>query len=121
MSERGNNGRFKKGNPGGPGRPPRMVEMDYLSALSEQVPREEFAAIVRDAVARARNGDAKAREWLSRYLLPSEKGNHLLQLAAREAISGGVDDVIKEAINAVIGQEAPLALGHDGAARGDSD
>lgn len=58
MSERRNNGQFKKGNPGGPGRPPRMVEMDYLSALSEHVPREEFAEIVRDAVARARNGDA---------------------------------------------------------------
>lgn len=97
MSGRDNTGRFKKGNPGGPGRPSRMIETDYLASLSEQVPRDAWAAIVADAVSRAREGDAKAREWLSRYLLPTDKGSNLLRLAAREATGGGVEDEIREA------------------------
>ena len=99
MSTRDENGRFKKGNPGGPGRPARMIESDYLATLSEQVPSEAWATIVVDAVSRARNGDAKAREWLSRYLLPNDKGNNLLRLAAREAAGSGVGDEIREAAN----------------------
>lgn len=93
MSHRENNGRFKKGNPGGPGRPARMVETDYLASLSEQVPRDAWASIVSNAVESAVKGDPKAREWLSRYLLPNDKGNHLSKIAELETQGGdGADN-----------------------------
>lgn len=64
-------GRFAKGNPGGPGRLPRAREADYLCALREEVSLDDWRAIVRKAAEDARDGDAKAREWLWRYVLPA--------------------------------------------------
>jgi hypothetical protein len=46
-----------------------VSEIDYLRTLTEQCPPETWRAICRRAVADAEAGDAKAREWLSRYLL----------------------------------------------------
>ena len=63
------NGRFAYGNQGGPGRPRRKVEEDYLVALAEAVPFDLWQRIVSKAADDALNGDAKAREWLSNYLL----------------------------------------------------
>jgi hypothetical protein len=45
-ADRDDNGRFAKGNPGGPGRPRRAVEADYLAALSQAVPLEKWRDIV---------------------------------------------------------------------------
>ncbi len=66
---RNGRGRFTPGNPGGPGRPRRVAERDYLVALTEECPPERWRAICRRAVADAEAGDAKARDWLARYLL----------------------------------------------------
>jgi hypothetical protein len=66
---RNGNGRFAAGNPGGPGRPRRVAEIDYLRTLTEECPPETWRAVCRRAVADAEAGDAKARDWLSRYLL----------------------------------------------------
>jgi hypothetical protein len=63
------NGTFGAGNPGGPGRPRRAVERDYLFALVEAVTPADWRAIIEKAVADARGGNAKARDWLSKYLL----------------------------------------------------
>jgi len=63
-------GRFAAGNPGGPGRPPRLVEDSYLLALSDAVTLDDWASIVARAVADAKKGDASARAWLSKHLLP---------------------------------------------------
>lgn len=63
-----------------------MVETDYLASLSEQVPRGAWASIVSSAVESAMKGDPKAREWLSRYLLPNDKGNHLSKIAELETL-----------------------------------
>jgi hypothetical protein len=63
-------GRFAKGCAGGPGRPRRAVEGEYLATLSGAVPADRWRAIVERAVADAIAGDARARDWLSRYLLP---------------------------------------------------
>ncbi len=68
---RNSNGRFAIGNAGGPGRPRRAAERDYLLALTRECPLEKWQAICRRAVADAERGDAKARDWLSRYLLGS--------------------------------------------------
>jgi hypothetical protein len=87
MSEDGRdrqNGRFLPGNPGGPGRPRRAIESDYLAALSEAVPTDTSRAIVAKAVEPAQAGDAKAREWLGAYLVGRPTGGGLKELAAAE-------------------------------------
>ena len=68
-TERDEKGRFQKGYGGGPGRPPRAVEIDYLVALADCVSEDDWGRIAKRAVADAIKGDAKARDWLSRYLL----------------------------------------------------
>lgn len=69
MGGRRSNGQFANGNPGGPGRPRRPVETDYLKALSEACPPETWREIVNRAVRDAVAGDPQARAWLSKYLL----------------------------------------------------
>ena len=68
-SGRNGDGRFAVGNPGGPGRPRRATEKDYLVVLTEEVSPETWRAICRQAADAARAGDAKARDWIARYLL----------------------------------------------------
>ncbi len=65
---RGPRGRFAEGNAGGPGRPPRPVELHYLRAISDACPLETWAEIVAKAVDDAKGGDPQARAWLSKYL-----------------------------------------------------
>ncbi|QDS97687.1 hypothetical protein [Adhaeretor mobilis] len=67
--DRSNNGRFLKGNPGGPGRPRRAVEADYLAAITNRVTLEDWQEVVGRAIEDAKKGDARARDWLSRYLV----------------------------------------------------
>jgi hypothetical protein len=83
-TDRDANGRFRPGHPGGPGRPRRAVEADYLAALSEAVTVETWMRIVARAVEDAEQGDAKARAWLSSYLVGKPAGDALLMLAAGE-------------------------------------
>jgi len=78
------NGRFALGNPGGPGRPRRAVERDYLIVLSESVTLDDWRAIIQKTVDAAKNGDAKARDWLARHLV-GDKPLTLTALAADEA------------------------------------
>lgn len=82
MTARDEKGRFVQGNRGGPGRPQRMVGEDYLAALSDAVPLDAWRRIAARAVSDAENGDAKARAWLSRYLLPNQ--DRLLALAEQQ-------------------------------------
>jgi hypothetical protein len=63
------NGRFAPGNAGGPGRPPRQTEREYLRAMLAGCTPEDWREIVDQAVEDAKGGDAKAREWLARYLV----------------------------------------------------
>ncbi len=77
------NGRFAKGNPGGPGRPRRTVEREYLATLADAVSLDDWRQIVGRAVVDAKDGDAKARDWLTRYLLGPEPMT-LTDLAGRE-------------------------------------
>ncbi len=66
---RDSRGRFTKGNPGGPGGPRRQVEEDYLETLTEAVSPDDWKAIVEKAVADAKRGDPRAREWLGKHLI----------------------------------------------------
>lgn len=91
-------GRFAPGNTGGPGRPRRAVERDYLAALSDECGPDTWRRIVRRAVADAEAGDATARAWLGRYLLTAPESDAtppLCRLAAEESL--GVDPVADEA------------------------
>ena len=72
MSDRNTNGTFAPGNPGGPGRPRRGVERRCLAAFAEAVSPSDWRAIIQRAVADAKAGDAKARDWLSKYLVGDE-------------------------------------------------
>lgn len=67
--ERNKRGQFAKGCKGGPGRPRREVEEDYLAAISEEISKADWRAIIRKAAMQAKKGDAKARIWLSDYLV----------------------------------------------------
>lgn len=84
-------GRFATGNGGGPGRPSREVETDYLSGMRAQVSPEDWNRIVRRAVSDAKRGGASAREWLSKYLLPSADS---MELAAASAEMPGVKVIL---------------------------
>lgn len=90
------NGRFARGNPGGPGRPRRKIEVEYLATLSDQVSLDDWRKIVRQAVDDAISGDAQARRWLSQHLLGG--GGNLLRLAANEASGRTPDDEIRDVL-----------------------
>lgn len=95
MSERNQNGRFAQGNPGGPGRPRRTVEREYMAALGDRVSIDAWNRVIDKALADAEAGDAKARDWLARYLLGAEPPS-LLSLATDDATGQTVDKTIAE-------------------------
>lgn len=68
MNGRDHLGRFAKGNPGGPGRPPRATEREYLEVTVAAVPVDVWREIIGRAVADALDGDPRAREWLAKLL-----------------------------------------------------
>ena len=92
---RDNHGRFAPGNAGGPGRPRRAVERDYLTTLTEACPPEKWRAIVDRAVTDAKDGDPKARDWLARYLIGDKPGT-LAELAMKEQRGITADDEIRD-------------------------
>ena len=89
MKQRESNGQFAKGNSGGPGRGKRTTEIAYLTAMSDTVSIDDWQAICQRAVKDARNGEWRARQWLSEYLLRTDIS--LIDIAAQEA--AGLDPV----------------------------
>src|SRR4051812_20833913 len=105
-SDRDPNGRFRKGGKGGPGRPRRAIETDYLAKLTEAVPLSVWDEIVAKAVEQAREGDHTARAWLAGYLCGKPTGDALRNLAVYEEV--GVDPLAElisdtELKNAILG------------------
>ena len=90
--DRNCNGQFAHGNPGGPGRPRRVAERDYLVTVTEACPPETWRAICRRAVEDALAGDSKARDWLSRYLLGNLAELPTLGAATRQPEGPNYDD-----------------------------
>jgi hypothetical protein len=72
------------------------VEADYLLALAEICPPATWRDIVQRAVDDALAGDAKARAWLAKHLLPG-KSNPLREIAVVEAAGGDLDTEIERA------------------------
>ena len=69
MATRNKKGQFVKGHSGGPGRPKRKVEEEYLDALRLAVSPDDWNAIIGKAVDQAKRGDSTARKWLADYLI----------------------------------------------------
>jgi len=86
MNARGQNGRFAKGNAGGPGRPRRTVEDEYLAAITDVVSLDDWQAIVARAAAEAKQGDARARDWLSRYLVGERSAVDLIHRSLGQVV-----------------------------------
>lgn len=76
-TERDQQGRFATGNRGGPGRPKRETEREYLGVILRLCPPKTWGHIVEKAVADATNGDDKARAFLAKYLLPAESDPYM--------------------------------------------
>jgi hypothetical protein len=91
-ADRDDHGRYLPGHPGGPGRPRRAVEQDYLATLADAVPLELWRKIAARAAEDAAAGDPRARRWLSEHLLGREPAP-LTTLAATE-LAGTLDDAI---------------------------
>ena len=68
-SGRDAHGRFAPGNPGGPGRPPKARELNYLAAVVESVGVQRFRYIVERQAERAEQGNLAAAQFLARLLL----------------------------------------------------
>jgi len=68
-SGRSAGGQFTAGNSFGRGRPPRATEAQYLVAMHETVLLSDWMEIVERAMIDAKDGDDKARAWLSNYLI----------------------------------------------------
>ena len=83
---RDNQGRFIKGHASTGGRPRRATELSFLKKLRDTVDDEAWQQIVNAAVNAAIAGDAKARDWLSGYLLGPPTGSRLVKLAVAELI-----------------------------------
>jgi hypothetical protein len=86
LTERLNNGQFAKGNKGGPGRPHRQTEREYLAVLRDTVSLEDWKEIIEKTVAQAKEGDARARQWLTNYLVGDQPAKALLDLAVDEEL-----------------------------------
>jgi hypothetical protein len=77
---------FKRGQPGGPGRPPRERELRYLRTAVGAVPLTRWRRVVRKALEDAEQGDRHAREFLRRVLIgdsPWEVAEMLAELRER--------------------------------------
>jgi hypothetical protein len=62
-------GTFAEGNSGGPGRPARATERQYMAVVMAACDLDTWQAIVQRAVKDAKDGDSTARAWLASYLL----------------------------------------------------
>ncbi|MFH0802630.1 MAG: hypothetical protein V2A78_09655 [bacterium] len=81
-NDRDGRGRFGPGNKGGPGRPPRADEREYLTTLFCVCPLETWQAICEKAVEAAKAGDKEARKFLAGYLLPTTAEQELYRRRA---------------------------------------
>ena len=99
MNTRGRdrNGQFAQGNAGGPGRPRRAIEREYLAVLGDAVTLDNWRDVVARAVVDAKAGDSTARAWLTKYLL-GETPPCLMDLAAMEQRGATADDEVREVL-----------------------
>ena len=105
QNNRDSRGRFAGGNRCSPGRPKRVTERHYLDVMQVACSPETWREIVEKAIVDAKNGDAKAREWLASYLVGKPEG--LAPTLKRMAIedAAGIEDGIRESDITMAGLE----------------
>jgi hypothetical protein len=98
MSEtlRDSNGHFAAGTAPGPGRPRRAIEIDYARTLADAVSLADWRKVCDKALADAKEGDSRAREWLSNRLL-GDGAVDLMGLAVREMANLVTDEEVTAA------------------------
>lgn len=69
LPDRNEKGQFKKGNQGGPGRPPREAEQEYRNIFISSVSKQDWQDIILRAVRDAKRGDHQARKFIADYLI----------------------------------------------------
>lgn len=100
-SGRGPNGRFAKGNPGGPGNPNAKRVARLRSALLKSVTPEDMQQVVAALLAQAKAGDVPSiRELFQRLLGPAEAVDLTERLDALEA-------AVREAAERKAGRQQP--------------
>ena len=83
---RGSNGRFAKGNGGGPGNPHAVQIARLRAALLKSVTPEDIGDVIQALLAQAKAGDvASIKELLQRLLGPPVEIDLLERLASLEA------------------------------------
>ena len=88
---RDSNGRFKQGNAGGPGNPHAGQVSQLRAAILDGVNAEDVAAIIKQLILKAREGDlAAAKEILDRTVGKPAQSNLLERIEALEAIAAQV-------------------------------
>jgi hypothetical protein len=104
------NGRFAKGNPGGPGRP-RSIRHSatVLDQLGAEVGEQVFQVIVDKALA----GDLRAAELLLSRVWPTRRGRPIEIEAARVKSLPDVVPAVADVMNAVLAGEMTPREGHD--------
>ncbi len=88
---RDGNGKFAKGNPGGPGRPKKERETKFYEVTLTAVSIEDWKVIVKKAVDQAKRGDGVARKWLADYLIGEPEKNVNLKSDIIEVLLLGND------------------------------
>ena len=86
-STRDTNGRFKSGNPGGPGNPHAGQVSKLRAAILEAVDEGDIVAIIKQLVLQARGGDLPAaKELLDRCVGKPSAGDLLERIEALEMV-----------------------------------
>ena len=89
--------KFKKGNPGGPGRP-KTANTDYAKLIRDCLTPVAAFEIIDKAIEHAKQGDARARAWLFSHVVAPIPKTILVNEAALES---------REAIDSVVSQLSP--------------
>lgn len=71
----------------------KRVEQEYLKALREECSIEEWRIICKKAVDDAKDGDAKARQWLNDYLVGKPQPDAIESETAQSFAKSIVDSV----------------------------
>jgi hypothetical protein len=113
MTERDSKGRFIKGNPGSPGRPPRLREDEYLDLLKDTIPAERWARIVEAVAHRAERGDVSAFKALAGYLagLPLQRVSATVRTDGDEELTDAERATLHEYLAGQAGAEGLAAGG----------
>ncbi len=86
--------KFKKGNPGGPGRP-KSKNTDYSKILRDALTPQAAFEIVDRAVTDAKQGDARARQWLFAHVCAPIPKTILVNESALESRQD-IDSVVSQ-------------------------